>query len=158
RWGFFVRQPLGRFANALGFEAVRASEAYNALTQVTSGIIQAAIYVVLAAVVSWKLALCALGIGLVLILSLNRFVIVTKRQARKQFHRPKIVVKRRADVLVGLKPMKAMARQARFGALFMKDIAAINKSMRRQVLARSTSRSLEEPIIVIFIGVGLYFV
>ncbi|MBX6320538.1 MAG: ABC transporter ATP-binding protein [Rhodospirillaceae bacterium] len=158
RWSYFVSQPLGRFANTLSFESLRASEAYNALTQCVSGVIQAVIYVVIAAVVSWKLAAGALVIGAALMLSLNRFVIITKRHARKQTKRTKVLIRRLADVLIGLKPMKAMAREGQFERLFLKDIRAIDKAMRRQVFARQTGRALEEPIIVIFVGIGIYVV
>ncbi len=158
RWGYFVSQPLGRFANTLSFESLRASEAYNALTQCASGVIQAAIYITIAALVSWKLAACALAIGAALMLSLNRFVILTKRHARKQTKRTKVLVRRLADVLIGLKPVKAMARQGQFELLFFKDIKAIDRAMRRQVFARQTGRALEEPILVIFVGVGIYLV
>jgi ATP-binding cassette subfamily C protein len=157
RWSFFVREPMGRFANALGIEAMRASEAYSSVAQFLSGIIQAMVYLGIAAALSWKLAAFALGIGLVMMVSLSRFIIVTRRNARKQTKRTKIMIGRLADVLVGLKPMKAMGRQARVGALFARDINAIDLAMRRQLFARHASKVLQEPIIFICIGLGTYF-
>jgi ATP-binding cassette subfamily C protein len=156
RWSFFVREPMGRFANALGMEAMRASEAYAAVAQFMSNSIQALIYLGIAAAFSWKLAAFALAVGLVTMLSLSRFLVKTRRYARKQTKRTKIMVQRLADVLAGLKPMKAMGRQARFGALFAKDIGAIDSAMRRQLFARHASRVLQEPIVFICIGVGTY--
>ncbi|MGH6942178.1 ABC transporter ATP-binding protein [Hypericibacter sp.] len=157
RWSFFVREPMGRFANALGIEAMRASEAYSSVAQFLSGIIQAMVYLGIAAALSWKLAAFALGIGLVMMLSLSRFIIITRRNARKQTKRTKIMIGRLADVLVGLKPMKAMGRQARVGALFARDINTIDLAMRRQLFARHASKVLQEPIIFICIGLGTYF-
>jgi ATP-binding cassette subfamily C protein len=156
RWGFFVREPLGRFANALGMEAMRASEAYSAVAQFLSHVIQALIYLGIAAAFSWKLALFACAVGIVMMLSLSRFLVITRRNARKQTKQMKAMIGRLADVLVGLKPMKAMGRQARFGALFAKDVAAIDLAMRRQLFAKHANRALQEPIIFVCIGVGTY--
>ncbi|QEX15049.1 ABC transporter permease [Hypericibacter terrae] len=157
RWSFFVREPLGRFANAIGFDAMRASEAYSAVANFMAHVIQAAIYLGIAAAFSWKLAGFALAIGVVMMLSLSRFIVISRRNARKQTKRTTTMIGRLADVLVGLKPMKAMGRQARFAALFAKDIAAIHLSMRRQLSARHASKVLQEPVILICIGVGTYF-
>jgi ATP-binding cassette, subfamily C, bacterial len=156
RWEFFVREPIGRFANALGMEALRASEAYSACAQFLSHGIQALVYLGITALFSWKLALCAAGIGALMMLCLNRFIIGTRRQARKQTRQTKIVVTRLADVLLGLKPMKAMGRHVRFGALFSRDIQAIDKAMRRQLFAKHANRVLQEPIVLLCVGVGIY--
>ncbi|MFZ5790031.1 MAG: ABC transporter ATP-binding protein [Pseudomonadota bacterium] len=156
RWSFFVREPLGRFANALGMEAMRASEAYSAVAQFLSHVIQTVIYLGIAAAFSWKLALFATAVGLVMMLSLSRFLVITRRNARKQTKQMKAMIGRLADVLVGLKPMKAMGRQARFGALFAKDVAAIDLAMRKQLFAKHANRALQEPIIFICIGAGIY--
>ncbi|HWA46086.1 MAG TPA: ABC transporter transmembrane domain-containing protein, partial [Hypericibacter adhaerens] len=156
RWSFFVREPVGRFANAVGFDAMRASEAYSAVANFMAHIIQALIYLGIAAAFSWKLAAFAFAIGVVMMLSLSRFIVTARRNARKQTKRTTTMIGRLADVLVGLKPMKAMGRQAQFAALFAKDIGAIDKAMRRQLSARHASRVLQEPIILICIGFGTY--
>jgi ATP-binding cassette subfamily C protein len=156
RWGFFVREPMGRFSNALGLEALSASEAYSAVAQLLSHIIQALIYLLIAAAFSWKLALLAAVIGGVMMLMLSRFVVVTRRQARKQTRQTKLMIVRLADVLMGLKPMKAMGRQARFASLFAKDVNAIDRAMRRQFFAKHANRILQEPILFLCIGIGVY--
>ncbi len=156
RWGFFVRQPIGRFANALSLEATRAGEAYNAMAEFTAHSIQALVYLCIAALVSWKLAAGALAVGLVMVLSLNRLLLMTRRNAMKQTRYMKSLISRLADVLIGLKPMKAMARQARFGNLFVRDVSEIEKAMRKHVFSRHANRLLQEPIIAICLGVGVY--
>jgi ATP-binding cassette subfamily C protein len=156
RWGFFVREPMGRFSNALGLEALRASEAYSAVAQLLSHVIQALIYLLIAAAFSWKLALLAAVIGGVMMVLLSRFIVDTRRQSRKQTRQTKLMIMRLADVLMGLKPMKAMGRQARFAALFAKDVNAIDRAMRRQFFAKHANRILQEPILFLCIGIGVY--
>jgi ATP-binding cassette, subfamily C, bacterial len=100
--------------------------------------------------------LFAAGIGALMMLCLNRFVIATRRQARKQTRQMKIIVTRLADVLLVLKPMKAMGRHVRFGALFSRDIQIIDDAMRRQLFAKYANRVLQEPIVLLCVGVGIY--
>src|SRR3546814_5202948 len=59
------------------------------------------------------------------------------------------LISRLTDALVGLKPMKAMARHARFNALFMEDLKIIKKAVRRQVFAKNTNKALQEPILAV---------
>ncbi|MEO8559626.1 MAG: ABC transporter ATP-binding protein [Rhodospirillales bacterium] len=156
RWSFFVRQPVGRFANALGMEATRAGEAYNATAEFLAHSIQAVVYVFLAAAISFKLGGAALAIGAIMLVTLNRLLIITRRNAKKQTKRMKSLISRLADVLIGLKPMKAMARQTRFGNLFVRDVREIEAAMRNHVFARHATRLLQEPIIAICLGIGIY--
>lgn len=156
RWGFFIRQPIGRFANALGIEAMRASEAYSAAAQLLAHGIQAVIYLSITAFFSWKLALLAAGVGFVMMLSLKRFVSMTRRQARRQTKQTKNMIVRLADTLTSLKPMKAMGRQARFAAMIAKDVNKIDAAMRRLFFAKQANRVLQEPIIFLCLGLGVY--
>jgi ATP-binding cassette subfamily C protein len=156
RWSFFTREPLGRFANAIGFDAMRASEAYSAVSNFMAHIIQTLIYLGIAAAFSWKLAGFAFAVGVVMMLSLSRFIVTARRNARKQTKRTTSMIGRLADVLIGLKPMKAMGRHARFAALFAKDISSIDLSMRRQLFARHASRVLQEPVVLVCVGIGTY--
>lgn len=156
RWDFFVHQPMGRFMTALTMEAGRASDAYNAVAQLLSHLIQAAVYLGIAAAVSWKIALFAATIGIVMMLSLNRFIVITRRYARKQTKKTRSLVVRLGDVLAGLKPIKAMGRQARFGLLLSRDVQAIDHAIRRQFFAKQAGRLMQEPIIFLCVGIGIY--
>src|SRR3546814_10342562 len=70
---------------------------------------------------SWQLAILSLLVSAVMILSLNRLLVASKRNAKLQTMRLRSLISRLTDALVGLKPMKAMARHARFNALFMEE-------------------------------------
>jgi ATP-binding cassette subfamily C protein len=157
RWSFYVRQPVGRFSAALGGEAQKAGDAYNAMTQMFSQSVQATFYLVIAAIASWQLAILSLLVSAVMIVSLNRLLVASKRNAKLQTARMRSLISRLTDALVGLKPMKAMARQARFNALFMEDLKAIKKTVRRQVFAKNTNKALQEPILAVCLVIGIYF-
>ncbi|MDB5988574.1 MAG: transporter protein [Nevskia sp.] len=156
RWSYYVRQPVGRFAGALGDESSRAGDAYDAMTQLFSQLVQATIYLIIAAIASWQLALLSILVSLIMVGSLNRFLLVAKRNARTQNERLKSMLARLTDVLIGIKPMKAMSRQARFGVLFLEDLKVIKRAARRQVFARNTNRSLQEPILALCLTFGIF--
>ncbi len=158
RWRFFTREPLGRFANALGNETYRSGDAFIGVAQFAAHSVHAVVYLVIAALVSWKLAALAAFAGFVMVLSLHRLVVITKRNARKQTRRMKDMITRLADLLVGLKPMKAMARHAQFTGLFAKDVRAIERAMRLHITAKHANRALQDPVMAVFLGIGAYIV
>jgi ATP-binding cassette subfamily C protein len=156
RWGYYVRQPVGRFSGALGGEATRAGEAYNALTLMFSLSVQATMYLLIAALASWKLALLSIMVSLVMIGSLNRLLQAARRSAHKQTQHLQALLVRLTDALVGIKPMKAMARHARFDALFQEDLRAIRKAARKQVFSRNANKALQEPILALCLAIGIF--
>lgn len=158
RWSFFTREPLGRFANALGNETYRSGDAFTAVAQFAAHSIHALVYLGVAAIMSWKLAALAALAGFIMVVSLHRLVVITKRNARKQTRRMKDMMSRLADALTGLKPMKAMARHAQFKLLFTKDVRAIERAMRLHINAKQANKALQDPVTAVFLGVGAYFV
>src|SRR3546814_6912325 len=113
-------------------------------------------YLIFAAIASWQLAILALLVSAVMILSLNRLLVASKRNAKLQTMRLRSLSSRLTDALVGLKPMKAMARHARCNALFMEDLKIIKKAVRRQVFAKNTNKALQEPILAVCLAIGTY--
>jgi ATP-binding cassette subfamily C protein len=156
RWGYFARQPIGRFANAISSEASRAGDAYLGVATAIAIAFQAVIFLGLSLMLSWKLSLASILIGSVIVLSLNRLVRATKRAGRQQTRYTKELVARLSDALVGIKPLKAMARHARLGRLFAADAQSLNVALRRQVFSRQMTRSLQEPLLVLFLAPGFY--
>lgn len=156
RWSYYAGQPVGRLSNSFGTEANQAGEAYNAAAQLFSNAILVAGYLAVAALMSWKLAALSCGVGLLMILTLNRFVVITKRSAKLQTKVLRRMIGEMTDILGGIKPIKAMGRQAGFATLFRRDVMAINGAMRDQVFAKNANKALQEPILAIFLAVGIY--
>ncbi len=155
-WGYFARQPVGRLSNAMSGEAQRAGEAWLNVATFATQLFQTLVYLVLAFLVGWKVFLGSVLVGALMIISLRRFVRRARRAGRHQTIRTKTLVTRVTDALVGIKPLKAMGRHGQFGKLFSRDIRELNKSMRQQTLNRELARALQEPIVTIFLLLGLY--
>jgi ATP-binding cassette subfamily C protein len=156
RWGYFTRQPVGRFTNAISSEAPRASQAYLDVASLIAGGVQSVVLLTLCLLVSWQLSVISAILGGMIVLVLGRLVSSAKRAGRQQTRRTTLLVARMTDALVGIKPLKAMARHAHLGHLFATDARFLNRNQRRQILARQANRLLQEPLIGVFLVVTFY--
>ena len=157
RWSYFARQPVGRFANAVSNEAARASEAYAACANLMASLVQAAIYVIATLLVSWQLGALSLIVSGLISYALKPVVRMSRKAGRRQTLHTHDLVTRLTDTLIGIKPLKAMARQVRFGTLFAADARSVNKALRRQVWGKQAVRSGQDEMLFAS-GIGLLFV
>ena len=156
RWSYYVHQPVGRFSAALGTEATGAGEAYMASMQMLSQMVQSVVYLSIAALVSWQLAAFTLLVSALMLSTLARFLTISKRSAKTQSTLLRQILGRLTDVLVGIKPMKAMSRQARFAQLFDRDLKEIKRTYRRQSFAKNVNKALQEPILALCVAGGIF--
>lgn len=156
RWRYFAQQPVGRIANAVGLEATRGGQAYLLSAQVITGMIQTAVYLLVAFLVSWKLALISLAVGGTIVLVLNTLVRSARRAGRRQTVRTSELVTQLSDGLIGIKPLKAMARHGQLAAFLDKKIESLRKALRKQVISREVLRNLQEPLLAICLVAGFY--
>ena len=157
RWSYFARQPVGRFANAVSNEAARASEAYSASANLMAYLVQAAVYVILTLLVSWQLGALSLIVSAIISYALKPVVRMSRKAGRRQTQHTHDLVTRLTDTLIGIKPLKAMARHVRFGALFAADARSVNKALRRQVWGKQAVRSGQDEMLFAS-GCGLLYV
>ncbi len=156
RWSFFTHKPMGHIISAVGGESTLSGSLYAHLARLVAHSIQAIVYVVIAFVVSWKLAVAGSLIGAVILVSLQVFVRISQRAGRKGILRTRELITDLSDAVAGVKPLKAMNRQERFRALFEKKIFQVRKAMRREAASRQLLKQLQEPILTIFLLVGFY--
>lgn len=156
RWSYFSGQPVGHVANAIGNEAHRAAGAYREVCTLLAGMIQALIYLTVAALVSWQVALFALlgagGIAFVL----RRFVGIARRAGAGQTVIFKSLTARLTDVLQGIKPIKAMGRELNILPLLERETLDLNEALRASIRASETRKAFHEPLLVLLIAVGIY--
>ena len=156
RWSYFTSQPLGRIANAVSAESTRAGQAYLMAASLVVLIIQMAIYSIVAALVSWKLSLVALAVGSVIAFSLHFLVRLSRRAGHRQTERTSELVVYLSDALSNIKPLKAMAKAAKFANLFDRKIRQLKKALRSQVISQYALKNIEEILVAATIGAGFY--
>lgn len=157
RWEYYVRQPVGGFANAFATEAGRASEAYlRAVTIVAFGI-QTVLCLGLAVVVSWQATLAATAFGVVVVSGSHGLVRMARRAGARQTTLLKSLLGRLTDVLYVVKPLKAMGRELQVGPLLERGIQRLNRALEREVLSREALASLQEALVIVGLVCWLYF-
>ena len=157
RWEYFTKQPLGRIANAVSVDSTRAGQAYQMAAVFQANMIETAIYSLVAALVSWKLALAAVALGGTIALSLHFLVRTSKKAGRRQTSRTAELVIYLNDALSNIKPLKAMAKAGKFENLFNEKITQLRRALRRQVVSEYALKNMEEMLVAAAIGVGFYF-
>jgi len=156
KWAYFTRQPIGRFANAMSQDATRAGRAYMLAQMYVASLLETAVSVTLAFLVSWKLALLGLAIGGVILLILGPFVRISKKAGRRQQTSTQSFVTLLSDALIGIKPLKAMSRQEHFLPMLERETRALRRSLRRQAIGENMISEMREPIFMAFAVVGIY--
>jgi len=151
RWSYFTRQPVGRFANAISGEANRAGSAYLSAAMVMSSILQSTIYLALALLISWEVALGSLAFGVLIGVALNQLVRRSRTAGGRQTQRSIELVNQLTDALTGIKPLKAMGRHSHVVGVLFRKVALLNKAMQRQVLYQQALKNLQEPLLALLV-------
>jgi ATP-binding cassette, subfamily C, bacterial len=158
KWDYFVSQPTGHLANAISSEAMRASTAYHHATLLISALIQVSAYSVVALWVSWKITLISLMIALFILFILKGFIKMSRDAGVRQTELMKALIGRLTDMLQGIKPIKAMAKEDHIQALLESETEDIKKAQQRHVLASESLKAFQEPLLVVMIAVGIYYI
>jgi ATP-binding cassette, subfamily C, bacterial len=156
RWGYYVSQPTGVLANAISNEAHRASAAYASACRMIAAGIEVGIYMVLALLVSWQVTLASAVAGGIIILTLGRLVNTMRQAGQQQAASFNALVSRLIDGLQGIKALKAMSREDALGPLLEAEANNLNRTMRQQAQSAEAMRTMQEPLLAIFLAVGLY--
>ena len=156
RWEFYVRQPIGGLANAIGTEALRASQAYLQASRTLVALIEAIVFAGAAFFITWKGALLSLAGGGMVLYGLRRLVRMTHHAGTRQTQLLKSLLTRLADSLQSVKPLKAMAREELVGSLLGSDNRRLNRALRQDVISTETLSAAQDLLIGLIITSGLY--
>jgi ATP-binding cassette subfamily C protein len=157
RWLFFLKQPIGRLANAMATEASRTSKAYMHGIIMTAEFVQAAVYGVIALLVSWQVTLIALAAGLVILYGLKHFVHKARRAGLRQTELLKSLLALLTDTLQSIKPLKAMGRENQSDFLLEKKTKRLNRALQKQVLNKEILKAFQEQMVTMVLAAGLFF-
>lgn len=158
KWDYFIGQPTGQFANAIASEALKASGAYQSASHAIACVIQLSVYALLAFLLSWQTALAGLAAGLFFVVLMHRLIGVTRAAGKRQVALLKSVTGRIVDMLHGLKPVKAMARETALLHFLETETEGLNTAQRTEVRAASTVAAAQEPVMTAVMALGLYVI
>ncbi len=156
RWSYYTQQSVGAVSNAMSAEAGRAALAYMNGGTVVSLSIQACLYLAIAFAVSWEFMLAALVAAGIVTSAMRYFVRLTRRAGQKQTLLMHSLLRRLADSLQAVKPLKAMSRESLLGSLLEKDTRSLDRALRKQVLSIEARKAVQMPLNAIFAAAGIY--
>ncbi|NKI34383.1 ABC transporter ATP-binding protein [Wenzhouxiangella sp. XN79A] len=156
RWRYYLSKSVGSLANAMATEAQRASEGYLHAAIMATQIITAAVYAVVALLISWQVTLGALLLSAIVLGGLNLLVRTAGRAGRKQTGLLKTMLSVMTDQLAAIKPLKAMAREDQFDTLLSDQTEELNSALRKQVISKEAMKALQEALLVILAAIGLF--
>jgi ATP-binding cassette subfamily C protein len=156
RWSYFTRQPVGELANTFTTESHRAVAAFSAATIMVAMALQIAIYLALAALVSWTVTIGAVIAGFGLFAILHHFIRIARSGGEQSARAYAELSRRIVDGIAGIKPVKAMAREERLAPMLEAENDALFVAQQKLVISKESLTSVQEPVIVIFLAIGLY--
>lgn len=156
RWRYYLSKAVGSLANAMATEAQRASEGYLQGAIMATQLITALVYTGLAMMISWQVTLTALALAAIVLGGLNLLVRKAGRAGRRQTGLLTEILSAMTDQLAAIKPLKAMAREARFDDVISDQTRSLNQALRKQVVAKEAMKALQEALLVVLAAIGLF--
>jgi ATP-binding cassette, subfamily C, bacterial len=156
RWEYYVRQPVGKLANAMAGEASGASQAYLSAATMTASAIQTVAYLAVAIAVSWKATLAYGAAALLIAVGLHSMVRLAKRAGKRSAKVMTRLLTGLADTLQSVKPLKAMGRENLADGVLAAQTMELNAATRRLVVAREGRKAVQQPIVAIMVATGTW--
>lgn len=157
RWSYFIRQPAGSLANAVGAETMRASKVFTKSAHVLAAGVLLVIYSLLAVLISWQVALVGALVGVLAARGLRFLVRISKAAGQDKTDSQNALISRLNDALYAIKPLKAMGKEDWVLPMLDDDIRQFARAQRRTVTSQAGVESAYEPIATVALG-GLMYV
>ncbi|HEX7034481.1 MAG TPA: ABC transporter ATP-binding protein [Pseudomonadales bacterium] len=155
-WLFYVKQSVGRLANAMATEAWRAANSYVCAIRLLVVFIETLVYFVVALVVSWPATLTCLAAGLGVWGISHRFVKISRFAGTGQTGSYRQLLASLTDILLSIKTLKSMGRERSAQALVAQQTDDLRRDLRREVLGNAGLDAAQEPLYTLVIVVGIY--
>jgi len=156
RWEYFLRQPLGKLANAVSWEADRAAGTYFHGATMVAAVIQLAACTAVAMLLSWQATLLYLAAAGSVMWGLQSLVRMARRSGKRQTKIRTSLLAQMTDSLISVKPLKAMGREDQADAVLTSRNSDLNRAVQLEVLSKEGLRAIQEPVFALLILVGCY--
>lgn len=158
KWSYFTGLPIGKISNYIATEAQRAGSCYILAGKATAALVASLVYIFAAFLVAWKISLLAVVLGGALVFFLKGLIRMARTAGQDMTVSLSDLLLRLNEALSGIKPLKAMAQEERFKAHLESDATDVLNAQKKQYLSSLLLQVIYEPVIVILLAAGLYFV
>ena len=157
-WRHFTTYPIGALSNAVSGEAHHVAQGYRAFLDILARGLLVCAYLAVALVISWPTAVAAMVSGATVMLLLKRLVEVSRKAGKEQTVMMRSLVSRLSDAIPGLKPVKAMAREAYLLPVLESENKALRVAQEKAVGAAAITVAAREPLVTLALAAGLWAV
>lgn len=155
-WNFFISNSIGKFTNAVTTHPQEASSTYRASCQLVAGVLETFILVAASLLISPIATIGGVLFGVLVVTLLARFVVISRKAGSQNFTAMEALSDQLADLLHGIKPLKAMNCERQLTPILEHNSEEINLATRRQVFAKYGLSTMREPLASIVLALGLY--
>ncbi|HGY89840.1 MAG TPA: ABC transporter ATP-binding protein [Planctomycetes bacterium] len=156
RWEYFVRQPVGRLANAMSIQATQSAKAYLHGANLTAAGVRILAYAAVAAFIDWKITLAYLAGAFVALLTLQSLVSAARRAGKRKTAVLMSLLAGITDVILAIKPLKAMERQEHADLFLREHTDELNAALKQEVMSKEALKALQLPIFAGLVGLGVW--
>ncbi len=158
KWGYFIGLPLGKVANTISSEAQRAGHCYMLSSRTAAALVQSFVYIFAAFIISWQVSLLAVVMGGLVAFLVRGFIRMARTAGADMTKTTNDMLSRLNESLAGIKSLKAMAQEERYIDSLGKDTTAVMNAQKQQYRAALSLQIVHEPMAIILLSVGLYYV
>ena len=155
KWLQIKKSKTGAALNTLNFEIPKAASIYRYSCEIITTLFQILILFYLAISVSLIASIGGILMGIGIFLFLSYFVALSRNQSIKQVQFMNSFLSNLNELIQGLKVIKAMNLKRGIKSLLFDESNAINHATRKQVLAKHGTTYFQEPIIMLFLCIGI---
>ena len=156
KWEFFIREKIGHHTNAMLALSKQTASAFQHGAIMMADLLEAAVFILAAFLVSFKGAFAALAGALVIVFLLRGFIRKIRKTGRRQVELRKDLNASLVDVLLSFKPLKAMDREEHAGYILREKTYGLQRVQQKQIMAQGLMKALQEPLATLFLAVGIY--
>ncbi|MDX1707157.1 MAG: ABC transporter ATP-binding protein [Desulfobacterales bacterium] len=158
RWEYFIRQPIGSLTNSIASETTAAARAYLLAMTMLAITLQAVVYGTIVFLISWEATVVALVAGIIVLFLVRRFISKSKRAGTRMIVTSQSMMSYLTESLIMIKPLKTMAREHLADAVMKRKTEKLKKIAKKLIYIKVSLSAFQEPSMVVFTALGLYFV
>ncbi|MDC0074609.1 ABC transporter ATP-binding protein/permease [Alphaproteobacteria bacterium] len=156
KWSYFVNHSTASIINSIGMEISGSTRAASQSFHLISQIVQAPIYLIGALFIDPLILIGLLAASLIFIVGFYPFISIGKKAGKNVRTSQESLSTALADILVAVKPIKAMHQEKLIKPILEKKLFDLNKYHEQVATVTTGLMALREPIFVIFISAFIY--
>lgn len=156
RWEYFLSQRTGKLSNTISTEASNSANAFQSLANLVAVTSQSGVFLLVALLINWKIAVLAMFVGAAIFGVLKIMVSISREAGSRQKSSFQHLMALLTDSLASLKPLKSMAREGHIDRMLEGQTQELNNALRVRVLSQEALKALQELLtgVVLVAGVG----